>query len=129
MKKALKIAGLLVLALAVTVTAALWSSIRELKKLAAEEILAPDLSDAADGTWRGRTDWKLIQVELDVTVRDGEITCIELIKHVNGRGAKAEAILDRILAAQSTDVDVISGATFSSRAILHAVADALNNSK
>ncbi|HPZ90979.1 MAG TPA: hypothetical protein PLL81_06450 [Bacillota bacterium] len=56
MKKALKIAGLLVLALAVTVTAALWSSIRELKKLAAEEILAPDLSDAADGTWRGRTD-------------------------------------------------------------------------
>ena len=41
MKKALKIAGLLVLALAVTVTAALWSSIRELKKLAAEEILAP----------------------------------------------------------------------------------------
>ncbi|NLO88287.1 MAG: FMN-binding protein [Firmicutes bacterium] len=108
MKKALKIAGLLVLALAVTVTAALWSSIRELKKLAAEEILAPDLSDAADGTWRGRTDWKLIQVELDVSVR---------------------AILDRILAAQSTDVDVISGATFSSRAILHAVADALNNSK
>ena len=43
--------------------------------------------------------------------------------------AKASSILDSIVSAQSTSVDIISGATLSSRGIMEAVQDALDNAK
>jgi len=47
-----------------------------------------------------------------------------IIEHFNGRGEKAEAIIPRVIEAQSLDVDVVSGATGSSKAILKAIEDA-----
>ncbi|WP_313562885.1 FMN-binding protein [Ruminiclostridium cellobioparum] len=45
------------------------------------------------------------------------------------RGAKAEAIVDKIISEQSVTVDVISGATNSSKVILKAVENALESQK
>jgi uncharacterized protein with FMN-binding domain len=88
-------------------------------------ITNPDLSKVADGTYQGKSKVGPVRVTLDVAVRDGVITSIDIIRHFNGRGKKAEAIVPAIIEAQSLEVDVISGATGSSKAFLLAVEKAL----
>ncbi|MCL2130694.1 MAG: FMN-binding protein [Treponema sp.] len=89
-------------------------------------ITNPDLSGIADGVYQGNSKVGPVRVTLDVTMRENKITSIEIIKHFNGRGKEAEAIIPRIIQEQSLQVDVISGATASSKAFLLAVEDALN---
>ena len=88
-------------------------------------ITSPDLSTIANGVYRGNSKAGPVRVTLDVTVQDRAMTSIEIIRHFNGRGKKAEAIVPAIIEAQSLAVDVVSGATGSSKAILKAVENAL----
>jgi uncharacterized protein with FMN-binding domain len=88
-------------------------------------ISSPDLNQVADGTYQGKSKVGPVRVTLDVTVKDKAMSSIEIIKHFNGRGKQAEAIVPEIIRAQSLDVDVISGATGRSKAILKAVENAL----
>ncbi|MDR0290152.1 MAG: FMN-binding protein [Treponema sp.] len=88
-------------------------------------ITNPDLSKVADGMYQGKAKVGPVRVTLDVAVQDGVITSIDIIRHFNGRGKKAEAIVPKIIEAQSLEVDVISGATGSSKAFLLAVENAL----
>jgi uncharacterized protein with FMN-binding domain len=85
----------------------------------------PDLNQVVDGTYRGESKVGPVRVTLDVTVQRGVIQNINLIKHFNGRGEKAEVIIPRVVEAQSLEVDMISGATASSKAILKAIETAL----
>lgn len=105
------------------------SAIGEAKTMAQEEITAPPLNTVPDGTWRGAVNWGIIKVEVEVEVAGSEISAIQLLKHDNGMGNDAEIITENVLSNQSVDVDTVSGATISSRAILAAIADALNNSQ
>ena len=89
-------------------------------------INSPDLSRIADGIYQGNSKVGPVRVTLDVTMQSGAITSIDLIRHFNGLGKKAEVIVPRIIEAQSLDVDVVSGATGSSKAILKAVENALS---
>ena len=88
-------------------------------------ITNPDLQQVADGTYRGESKVGPVRVTLDVTVENGTYQSIQLIRHFNGRGKSAEAIIPTVMSAQSLEVDVISGATGSSKAILKAVENAL----
>ena len=88
-------------------------------------ITNPDLQKVADGTYEGNSKVGPVKVTLNVEVKNGTMTSIEIIRHFNGRGKKAEAIIPLILERQSLEVDVVSGATGSSKAILKAVEDAL----
>ena len=88
-------------------------------------ITNPDLNRIADGSYQGNSRVGPVRVTLDVAVKDNTITSIQIIRHFNGRGKKAEVIVPRIIEAQSLEVEVISGATASSKAILKAVEDAL----
>lgn len=88
-------------------------------------IVSPDLGKIADGTYRGDSRAGPVRVTLDVTVKDRVMTSIEIIRHFNGLGTKAEAIVPAIIEAQSLEVDVVSGATGSSKAILKAIENAL----
>jgi uncharacterized protein with FMN-binding domain len=54
---------------------------------------------------------------------------IEIVRHLNGQGKPAEVIPDRVIEMQSLDVDIISGATYSSKVILKAIENALINEK
>ncbi len=82
-------------------------------------------SDYADGTYTGSYDLFLVKAKIRLTIEDKKLTDIELLQHVNGEGAPAERILDDLLESQTLDVDVVSGATASSKAILKAAEDAL----
>jgi uncharacterized protein with FMN-binding domain len=88
-------------------------------------ITNPDLQSIADGTYQGTSKVGPVRVTLDVEIKSRTISTIHLIRHFNGRGKAAEAIIPQIIEAQSLDIDVISGATGSSKAILKAVEDAL----
>jgi uncharacterized protein with FMN-binding domain len=88
----------------------------------------PDLEPIADGVYRGNYDLSGVPVEviLDAVVQNKKIIKIEIVEHSSSPiGKKAERIVDRIIEQQSLDVDTISGATASSKAILKAVENAL----
>ncbi|HEX2947922.1 MAG TPA: FMN-binding protein [Clostridia bacterium] len=86
-----------------------------------------DVSKLEDGIYSGSFDARIIAATTEVTVKDGRITKIDLVKHKYERGKPAIAVVDRIISDQSLDVDVVSGATNSSKAILKAVENALKS--
>ena len=84
----------------------------------------PKLADGVyDGSYRNGPN----RAEVRVTVRDGRIAQVELIRHAaSWIGHKADAVIPgRIVEQQSTDVDAVSGATNSSRVIMNAAHEAL----
>jgi len=88
----------------------------------------PDLALKTDGVYRGNYDLSgaPVKVTLDVTIQNHKITNIKIIEHFcSPIGKKAEKLTDRIINAQSLDVDAVSGATGSSKAIIKAVENAL----
>ena len=99
-------------------------SLDSLKEIEIETI---DLSTIQDGTYEGTYKAFPIEVIVEVTIVNHVITEIDLIKHVSGQGAPGEEVIDLVILDQSLDVDLISGATYSSKVILLAIEDALKN--
>ena len=98
---------------------------QSLSALALTEIEDIDLMTIDDGEYTGSYEAFPVSVEVKVTVENHTIISIELIKHDEGQGEAAEGIIDDVLAEQSLDVDIITGATYSSKVILLAIHDAL----
>ena len=116
---------LFILILVVSCTAMMNKEMEKTKK----ELMAiedPDLSKVEDGTYKGKVETMLVKVELEVSVKNHKIISISIIKHENGKGKPAEAIVDAIVKDNSTDVELIAGATMSSLVIRAAVIDAVN---
>lgn len=104
-----------------------YASLQKYKKIIKEiSIRKVDLSQVSDGTYSGSFDALLVGAEVSVTVNNHKITDIQLIHHKNERGQKAEVIPNKVLSAQSLQVDTVSGATNSSKVILKAIENALN---
>lgn len=98
-----------------------------LETLEAEEIPTIDLTTIEDGTYLGSYSVPLISVEVEVTIDNHEITKIVILKHENGQGEEGETIIEDVILEQSIDIDFIAGATYSSKAILLAIGDALTS--
>lgn len=79
----------------------------------------------ADGIYTGEVDVVLIQAEVEVEIADGAIQDIRLA-HQHDRGERAEVIVRSVIEAQSLQVDLITGATDSSKVILKAIENALS---
>ena len=88
-----------------------------------------DLAALADGVYAGECDNGLVKVQVEVTVKDHAIADIALVRHQNGMGSAAESIVQDVMAAQSVEVDDISGATYSSQTIRRAIENALQEGK
>lgn len=99
------------------------------KELASTVIRDVDLSTIADGTYHGAHSIFPVSVEVEVTVLDHAITNVEITKHDNGQGAPAEALADTVVQEQKLTVDVVTGATTSSKTILKAVENALSSAE
>lgn len=92
------------------------------------QVSLPDISTKADGTYRGEVDFEgtPISVIVDVVLENHAITAVNIIKHTcSPIGKRAEVVVGKIIETQSLDVDVVSGATVSGKAILKAVEEAL----
>ena len=96
------------------------------REMAAISIAGISAKGLPDGTYEGSCDVGYIKARVNVLVQDGEMTKIDLLEHRNERGAAGEGVLERMLDAETTAVDAVSGATNSSRVIQRAVEDALN---
>lgn len=98
-----------------------------LNKLMDLKISNVDISKVTDGTYSGSYKTLPIIAEVKVTIKNHEITGIELVKHRTGQGAPAEIIPSKVVEAQTLEVDAVTGATYSSKVILKAIENALNN--
>lgn len=85
-----------------------------------------------DGTYTGEADGYGGTIQVEVTLASDEITSINVVSAPGEDSAylsQAESVISSIISAQSTDVDTVSGATFSSTGILNAVDDALGKAE
>ncbi|MGN0773960.1 MAG: FMN-binding protein [Candidatus Ventricola sp.] len=100
---------------------------KQVRKMAAQldavAVVAPE--HVADGTYAGTAETPLVKVTVEVSVQDHILREIRLLRHENGQGAPAEAMLPEMLSRNTSEVDSVSGATLSSKAIRAAVRDAL----
>jgi uncharacterized protein with FMN-binding domain len=78
-----------------------------------------------DGEYTGTQNVFPVTATVVVSVKAGRITAIKLTEHGHGPGHGAEAILDRVIAAQSLTVDAVSGSTYSSKVVRKAIELAL----
>lgn len=99
---------------------------REVRALKIDNI---DLSKISDGEYVGSCNVDFISTKVVVTVKDHKIENINIMEHKNGKGKPAEIITDKVVEAQSLQVDTVSGATNSSKVILKAIENALESSK
>ncbi len=91
------------------------------------DIKTPAYSSLRDGTYRGYYDGGLIKANVDVLMTGGRIEKVTIISHKCGIGRPAEVIVNDIVKKQNLDVDVVTGATRSSRVILKATELALKS--
>jgi len=90
------------------------------------EISEVAVGKISDGTYIGECDVEYIYAKVNVTVKDGKITNIDLMEHRNEKGSAAESIVDEVIKKQKIDVDTISGATNSSKVIKKAIENAFS---
>lgn len=102
---------------------------KNLKQLSGLQLVDIDLSKVPDGSYSGSYKVFPVSAEVKVTVENHKVTEIDLVKHGNGQGSAAEVIPDKVIEAQSLQVDIISGATYSSKVILKAIENALSGAK
>lgn len=88
-------------------------------------ILTPELSSLADGDYKGEYTILPVDVEVKVSIENNQISNVEILKHFNGLGKQAEAVIPLVLNQQSLDIDSVSGATVSSKCILKAIENAM----
>ena len=85
------------------------------------------LETVADGTYEGSYSGFRWSNTVSVTVKDHEIVAIEQLKpQVVASQITIDTLIANVLAAQDTQIDVVSGATADTRAFLSAVENALN---
>ncbi|NLJ56666.1 MAG: FMN-binding protein [Firmicutes bacterium] len=90
----------------------------------AEELPTAALEQKLQGEGEGKGG----SIRVEVTMVGDEITAIDVLEHEEDEdvgGPALEQIPKDIIAAQSTEVDVVTGATLTSNGIMEAVADAI----
>ena len=101
----------------------------------AEDAMDDILGDSGDvtfndGIYTGVADGFGPDLTVSVTIKDGLITGIEIVSHnevgVQYYGRAMDSVPEAIIDSQSTEVDSVSGATYTSVGIKNAVADALS---
>lgn len=91
-------------------------------------VAAADAGSWQDGTWTGTAQGYGGDVTVSVTIANKKITAIEVVSasaETPSFFSRAKAIIPKIIEAQNPDVDVVSGATYSSNGIINAVKNAL----
>jgi uncharacterized protein with FMN-binding domain len=108
-----------------------WSLLsKEHKEAKSLPLNAVDFSKLSDGTYHGAYAggmYKWRANECQVTVSSGQVTDIQLVgsSDPGAKNTQHQALYDRVIEAQSLQVDTISGATLTSKAYLQCVENAL----
>lgn len=87
--------------------------------------------DLPDGIYKGTGTGYAGEITVAVQIQDKEIKSIDILNSSDDAAFfnRAKAVIDRITEKQTLDVDVVSGATYSSNGIISAVKNALTGEK
>ncbi len=123
-KKVLLIAFIVVLLLFIAGKIVMGNMVRNVQNIS---VSMPDLSNVQDGNYIGEYSIAPVHVKVEVLVSNHQITNIIILQHDNGLGSTAENIVIDVVEEQSLDIDAVSGATVSSKCILKAIENAIEN--
>lgn len=84
-----------------------------------------------DGTYTGTADGFAGEMKVEVVVEDGKIKSVTILSTDDTEEylENAKELIEDIISGQTTNVDTVSGATFSSKGIVNAVRAALEEAK
>lgn len=122
MKKIVRIFLVIITLFIVTIAVMFFKMGNDMNNLSYQEV---NMNTVDDGIYLGKAETSLVKVEVKVEVKNKQITSIDILKHDNGMGEKAEQITTYMIDKNTYDVDAISGATASSEVIKSAVSNAL----
>lgn len=109
-----------------------WSFLeKEHKEARNVDIEKVDFSTLKDGTYIGQYEggmYKWRTNEVEVTVKSGKVTDIKLLSTA-AEYDRTQELYDKIIDNQSLQVDAISGATLTCKALMKGVEDALDQAK
>lgn len=84
-----------------------------------------DFAQLKDGIYTGKYDFGRWANEVEVTVKDKKVTSINIIKDVKFPVDTAKVVINTVIEKQTLSVDIISGATITSKSYLKAIENAL----
>ncbi len=122
MKAKLKIIGIVLLVLIVAMVLFAMVGLTEALNV---KIGTVDMQTVADGQYVGTYENGRFSNTVTVTVKDHRITAIDSAKAEDSGVKTVRTLLDRVIEQQRPDVDVVAGATATSRSVLKAVENAL----
>ncbi len=87
-----------------------------------------DAKNLKDGTYTGSGQGYKSTIMVAVTISGGKITAIDIVSQDDDEPyfSNAKTLISQVIAKQSTSVDTVSGATYSSKGILVAIKNALD---
>ena len=96
-------------------------------KAALKAVVPSAASALKDGIYEGEAAGYSGTTRVRVTVSGGKISAVEVVSHGDSSSyfSRAKAVIDKVINKQSTDVDTVSNATYSSWGILNAINNAL----
>jgi len=100
----------------------------EIEQIKNEEVSPVDLAKIPDGEYIGEVPFReRFLYKVKVTMKSGKIENIEVLQNgtENEYAVKALEVVPRMLEAQSPNVDVVTGATGTSKALMECVEKAL----
>jgi uncharacterized protein with FMN-binding domain len=126
MKRVTKILGLILLIILLLALAGIFYLNQGLKSGTDNEIPILSAKNLGDGQYVGHHEQGRWSNQVTVTVKSGRITEIKLEKDVTFvQPDLSKYIFERVIESQTTDIDIVAGATVTSKAYLQAIAAAL----
>lgn len=126
MKKGLKIFISIVVLIVLILGGGLFYLTQGLKAGADIEITGLKTADINDGVHNGKYKAGRWSNELEVTVKNKKITDIKVIKDVTfAKPSVSTELFSKVIEAQNTKVDTVTGATVTSKAYLKSIENAL----
>ena len=126
MKKVFKIALIavvVIILIGVVVTVLMTMGLNDIQAMLINEV---DINRMQDGTYTGNFEGRRWSNQVEVEIKGQKITSIKIEKDIKfPMEGIAEKIFNQVIEHQNTAVDVISGATVTSKAYLKSIENAL----
>lgn len=125
MKRFLKVLLGILVVLVIFIGIGFYSMTKDIKEGKTVEINNVNIATLSDGEYNGKFSFSRWQSEVNVIVKNGKIMEIKLISPPLVPDISTQ-LFDEVIKNQRIDVDVVSGATVTSKAHLKAVENALS---
>lgn len=127
MNKFLKIIGIFILVMFIIGGAGVFYMTRGLSDVKSIDIASIDPLHMEDGIYNGSFNKGRWRNKVEIEIKDGIIKNINFIEDVRFPMDEVKnSIIEMVLDKQSTNVDIVSGATVTSKAYLKSIEDALS---